>query len=468
MPSKPAVLMKRVSLKYERATPIQLAVRAVTQWANGDFLDSEKYFLRSLQDEPQCILALLGYRALLLRYPSLLQDQPPQMSDPTEQLLERAIKAPDSFKHETGKCLHRLAEEETSHTQDLGLYLMAEWYHLLCQDLYISLFYYQKAANLGSVFDQTTLGTLPAFVPGVPKDPSIAVLYFEKAAQEGYCGAQYQLGNCYWHGLNNIRKDPLMAVRMYQLAADQGHAPAQYSLGHAYAEGIGARQNMETALSLWIQATEMGNQDADNALRSFYSDPSKQKDRGYQVYWLLKNAHSGDAESQHSLGFCYYTGEGVLNKNSARALHWFQKAAEQDFPAAEFFLSIIYEQGDGVEVDHDEALKWLEKAANHNHTTAQCNLGMHYLQQADSHKCRHNSAEQQRLQELAISWLRKSALSGQPTAQNKLGQCYSTGCGVPKDMKMALSWWKQAAALGDVEAKRYLERHKKTRFCTIL
>ena len=44
--------------------------------------------------------------------------------------------------------------------------------------------------------------------------------------------------------------------------------------------------------------------------------------------WIRKAATQGDAEAQHNLGAMYANGKGVP-KDFAKALKWFQLAAEQ-------------------------------------------------------------------------------------------------------------------------------------------
>ena len=46
-------------------------------------------------------------------------------------------------------------------------------------------------------------------------------------------------------------------------------------------------------------------------------------------------------------------------------------------------------------------------------------------------------------------------------AQNNLGWCYENGKGVPKDMKKAVYWYREAAEQGDAEAKDALRRLRK-------
>src|SRR6516164_11845458 len=59
---------------------------------------------------------------------------------------------------------------------------------------------------------------------------------------------------------------------------------------------------------------------------------------GARAAWVPL-AEAGDARAQCGLGFMYYSGRGVP-RDSARAAEFFQRAAEQGEPTAQFFLSI--------------------------------------------------------------------------------------------------------------------------------
>ena len=51
--------------------------------------------------------------------------------------------------------------------------------------------------------------------------------WYEKAAAQGYAGAQYDLGELYASG-NGVAKDLHAAEMWYRKAAEQGYADAQY------------------------------------------------------------------------------------------------------------------------------------------------------------------------------------------------------------------------------------------------
>ena len=92
---------------------------------------------------------------------------------------------------------------------------------------------------------------------------------------------------------------------------------------------------------------------------------------------LTDMAEAEDAEAQLNLGWIYYDGE-VVPEDSAVAIRWWRKAAEQGLADAQFWMGWMYEIGEGVSRDFSTAVIWYRKAAEQSDADAQCNLGLKY------------------------------------------------------------------------------------------
>ena len=73
----------------------------------------------------------------------------------------------------------------------------------------------------------------------------------------------------------------------------------------------------------------------------------------------------------------YERGEGV-DKDLARAVHWYEKAAEQGQMRAQLNVARAFHTGKGVEQDFVRAMQWYTKAAEQGDACAQCNIGILY------------------------------------------------------------------------------------------
>lgn len=194
-------------------------------------------------------------------------------------------------------------------------------------------------------------------------------------------------------------------------------------------------------------------------------------------------AYSGDVQAQYWMGVMFREGQGTFT-DYAKAMEWFQKAAEQGSYYAENAIGNLYDKGKGVEQDYAEAFRWYEKAAQQGYARAQFNVGnMYYTGQGvekDYEKTFYwyqKSAEQKDMKgeyglgilydfgrgvpqdkEKAVEWYRKAADQGHIRAQFNLGSMYENGEGVPMDLAQAAKWYQLAADQDHEKAKRALER----------
>lgn len=60
-------------------------------------------------------------------------------------------------------------------------------------------------------------------------------------------------------------------------------------------------------------------------------------------------------------GQAYEEAYGV-ERDEVAAVNWYRKAAEQDFPRAQFNLGLMYARGQGVKPDVVQAYKWFHLA----------------------------------------------------------------------------------------------------------
>ncbi len=122
-------------------------------------------------------------------------------------------------------------------------------------------------------------------------------------------------------------------------------------------------------------------------------------------------------------------------------------AAEQGDAEAQFKLGVMYEEGEGVPQDDEEAVKWLRLAAEQGHADAQVRLGAHYLNKIVFASYRDQDQEE------AVKWYRLAAEQGHADAQYNLGWMYDEPHGVPRDDEEAVKWYRLAAEQEHAEAQ---------------
>ncbi len=150
-------------------------------------------------------------------------------------------------------------------------------------------------------------------------------------------------------------------------------------------------------------------------------------------------AIGGDVHAQRNLGSMYADGQGVPIDHQ-QAVFWYRKAAEKGNADAQHSLGKAYEFGQGVPKDDERAVFWFREAAEQGHATSQNNLGVMYAKGQGVPK---NDLQ-------AAYWYRKAAMQDHAVGQANLGRMYDFGRSMPKDDQQAAYWYRKAAEQGDV------------------
>ena len=160
------------------------------------------------------------------------------------------------------------------------------------------------------------------------------------------------LGYAYEFGIGtslNIKE----AMKYYEMAAKQNNALGMTNLADLYIQ----ENKLKKAKPLLVKAAEKeyGYAQYLLAMNFFYY---KQENNKEALYWLEKSASNDEPEALYQLGL-YYAEKADL----AKAIKYYQRAAELNNAEAALELYYIYGEGFGVEQDEDKALFFLKKAA---------------------------------------------------------------------------------------------------------
>ena len=128
----------------------------------------------------------------------------------------------------------------------------------------------EPLAEAGNARAQTQLAALYYHGQGVKESDAQAVVWYDRAARQGYLPAQFQLGNMYAYGHATVPAgyDPMhLAAQWYFEAARKGHADSQYALGLLFLTGSGVVQSNAEARKWLSRAAKQGHADARSYLR---------------------------------------------------------------------------------------------------------------------------------------------------------------------------------------------------------
>jgi TPR repeat protein len=91
-------------------------------------------------------------------------------------------------------------------------------------------------------------------------------------------------------------------------------------------------------------------------------------------FWYSKAANMDSLEGQFYLGSLYR-----LERKYSEAMIWLEKAAAYMYGPALYRLGKMYELGEGVSIDKEKAIKYLEDAARQGHLFAKRELSIKML-----------------------------------------------------------------------------------------
>lgn len=251
---------------------------------------------------------------------------------------------------------------------------------------------------------QYRLGQMLNTGTGTQQDVPAAMVYFEKAAKVGNVNAQYTLGKLW---LETGIGDPEQAIEWLTKAADSGNAAAQYALAKLYRDGTHVQKDIQKALKLFTLSAEQKNEYAAYQLgRLYLSGEDIPKDAAAAVRWLTFSSNLGNQYAQYTLAKLYLTGEDV-SKDIPSAIRLFTLSAEQKNQYAEYQLGRLYLTGEDVPKDVEAAIRWLTASAKQENQYAQYALGKLYFYDGDV----------PRDKEKSLYWLSLSAQQGNVYAQ---------------------------------------------------
>lgn len=192
---------------------------------------------------------------------------------------------------------------------------------------------------------------------------------------------------------------------------------------------------------------ERGNTNAQFKVAKYFYDEElyDEADNVYNAfYWMEKAANAGYVEAQFWLGVMYSNGEGIEIDDTS-AYKWIKQSSDAGFDRAHYALGCIYENGYGVKVDYKKAFEYYSKAASIGNSLAMTSLGVLYEKGYGVNK---NNR-------IAMSWYIKGAESGNYNSKTTLADKYYSGEITPKNLSKAFYWYENAINTLTPEDNRY-------------
>jgi len=258
-----------------------------------------------------------------------------------------------------------------------------------------------------------------------------------------------------------VKRDFVRAFELYSSAASVGYAPALCALGSMYRNGTGVKsKDSIKAIHFFKRAVEA----AANAATAYGLSGNEISEGGGGSGGIsFPSADSiASGESLNHLGQMYELGEGV-RKNLDQAIEYYQLAANAGHLDAQTNLGYIYQHGSEddqhfVPVDLEAAAAWYTEAAEKGCAKAQNNLGYLFFTGAigsltsNSNNSSDPSSPPKPDYPSAFAWFQRASDQGFCLAQHNLAICYESGRGVGRNEALAIRWYSEAAKQGHAPA----------------
>lgn len=271
----------------------------------------------------------------------------------------------------------------------------------------------------------------------------IAVLWFRKAALQGYVEAQLKLANCYKEG-RGVTRSKYEALKWYKKASKGNDCAEKEYIKLKYDDVV--YKSVLRYRYLLLASAEKGNAASQFQLGEWFE---QHKVNSYYktmaTYWYLKAAHQGNKGAMLKMGECYQNGWGV-EQNIFDSIMWYKKVALRGSIEASRKLANIYLYGKEGIKNVEESFRWFDKTRSGMRACDMYYVAISY-QKGDGVK-------QDTVK--ALSYYRGAAEKGSREAQYKLGSFYEKGIFVDKNITQAKYWYNKAVEQGHEEASRRL------------
>ncbi|MBQ9873489.1 MAG: sel1 repeat family protein [Thermoguttaceae bacterium] len=333
--------------------------------------------------------------------------------------------------------------------------------------------WYLKAYEEGYANHLSRLGDLYSEGNGIERDGKEAVKWFQLATERAAdrTEAKFNLGLCFALGFG-VEKDLARARRLIRNSDAEFPEDETYFRSICLKSGFGIEQDEPEAERLLRKAAEAGNPDAifHLALQTKKEDPKFEQflaaaesgsseaanvvgrhyrygslyfdeinpDEEKALQWLRKAADGGNVNAMEELGAYYWT--EAEKRDFEEGLKWYCLAAEAGRVDAMGTLCDAYEEGELTKFDLNEAIKWLQKAADANEDQSAFILGFFALVGIPGVEKNVNAG---------IENLEKARSLGNGSASALLGELYERGIGVDRDLARAIDYYQEAYRVGE-------------------
>lgn len=197
-----------------------------------------------------------------------------------------------------------------------------------------------------------------------------AIQAYKKAIKLGSYTAYYNVGFLYENGLGT-RQDFKKAKEYYLKAINYQHPLGYYKLAKFYMYGLGVRKNTKKAFEYLTKGAEIEKEsdyyytDCTCSMAFHYFNGygvEKDQKKAFELWDI--SAKNGDINGRYHVALSLLDGEIVERNFESAFKHLVRLAVNNQYTEAMLALAKIFERGEDVGRDYEEAGRWLLEAAD--------------------------------------------------------------------------------------------------------
>lgn len=226
------------------------------------------------------------------------------------------------------------------------------------------------------------------------KNNNEALSYLNAAVNLAYPESYYEMGSVYFSGLCGQAVNKEKAIEYWQTGCNKKDTSCMCVIGYGYLNGDCVEQNINLAIQLFEEASELGSLTATRELGVVYFRGDKVEANYEKAYNYLSSIND-DEDALAYIGLMHIYGR-YFEKDNSKGINLILKSIdkgstvgkgllkevfynnaltpEEDIKVCEYFIQndndaesmwhlyVSYKNGNGVEKDFDKAMIWLEKA----------------------------------------------------------------------------------------------------------
>lgn len=242
-------------------------------------------------------------------------------------------------------------------------------------------------------------------------DSAKSLAYLKAAINLNYPESYYEMGSVYFNGLCGQEVNKEKAIDFWKSGCNKKDIRSMLMIAYAYLNGECVDKNIDLAIQIFKEASELGSLTASCELGVIYFRGNNVKADYEKAYKYFSSISEDDADALAYIGLMYIYGrhfeknskKGIsliiesINKESTigkgllkEAFYNNEFSPEENVKVCQYFIEndndaesmwylyLLYKNGDGIEINFDKAMQWLKEAVAYQDPKALLEMARYY------------------------------------------------------------------------------------------